>query len=193
MNLNNQKGVEKLTTTTNPLILMDSAILTSVEKTNLQSLAGFTANLSLLWRGTRDGFAASMFHSKCDGKTNTITIIKSTLNYVFGGYASVAWDSTSGYKTDANAYLFTLRANGVPISRKYTIINTQNAIYCHSTFGPMFGYDSSISSDSDRNQDSYIRCHSYQCPSGVSVDSFHSVFAGSDNFQVSEIEVFQIV
>jgi hypothetical protein len=183
------------TTTTNPLLLIDSTILTSDEETNLQSLAGFTGSLLLLWRGTRDGFDASTFHSKCDGKTNTITIIKSTLDYVFGGYASIAWDSTSGYKTDSNAYLFSLRVNGTSTSIKYPIIYTQYAICCFLGWGPHFGagYDISVLSNSNTNNNSYTRCHSYQCPSGVYKYSHHSKFTGSDNFQVSEIEVFQIV
>jgi hypothetical protein len=33
-------------------------------------------NGTLLYRGTRDGFTAKSFHEKCDGKENTITIIK---------------------------------------------------------------------------------------------------------------------
>jgi len=31
----------------------------------------------LLYRGTKDGFSASVFHSKCDGKGATIILIKS--------------------------------------------------------------------------------------------------------------------
>ena len=43
---------------------------------------------NLLYRATRDGFTASAFHEKCDGKENTITIIKTNGNYVFGGHTS---------------------------------------------------------------------------------------------------------
>ena len=49
---------------------------------------------SICWRATRDGWAASTFHSRCDGKSPTITIIqviKNSKKFVFGGYATVPW------------------------------------------------------------------------------------------------------
>ena len=64
-----------------------------------------SSNGILLYRATRDGFTNQAFHTKCDGKENTITIIKSNLNYVFGGYASSAWNSLGYYINDPNAFL----------------------------------------------------------------------------------------
>jgi hypothetical protein len=65
----------------------DSAILTPEENLNLAGMTRFNQQALLLYRATRDGFDASSFHSKCDGKANTVTIIKTDSNYVFGGYA----------------------------------------------------------------------------------------------------------
>ena len=45
----------------------------------------------LLYRATRDGFTAEAFHLKCDGKENTLTIIRNNLDYVFGGYTTAKW------------------------------------------------------------------------------------------------------
>jgi hypothetical protein len=44
----------------------------------LLALCEFPANQKwkLLYRGSRDGFSAKAFHSKCDYKANTLTIIK---------------------------------------------------------------------------------------------------------------------
>ena len=39
----------------------------------------------LLFRASRDGFAASVFHSKCDHKGPTITVVKSG-GSIFGGF-----------------------------------------------------------------------------------------------------------
>ena len=47
---------------------------------------------SLCWRATKDGWAASTFHSKCDYKGQTVTIVR-VGDYVFGGYTDVVWDS----------------------------------------------------------------------------------------------------
>ena len=44
------------------------------------------------WRAKTDGWAASTFHSKCDGKGPTVTIIK-VGSYIFGGYTGVSWSS----------------------------------------------------------------------------------------------------
>ena len=66
-------------------------------------------NEKLLYRATRDGFTAKAFHSICDGKANTITIIKNNFNYVFGGFASAAWNSSGIFASDNSAFVFSLR------------------------------------------------------------------------------------
>ena len=42
------------------------------------------------WRASVDGWAASTFHLRCDGKGPTVTIIK-VQQYIFGGYTSTSW------------------------------------------------------------------------------------------------------
>ena len=44
----------------------------------------------LCWRASQDGWAADTFHSLCDEKGPTITIVK-VGRYIFGGYTSVSW------------------------------------------------------------------------------------------------------
>jgi hypothetical protein len=64
---------------------------------------------SLLYRGTRDGFGAKDFHSKCDGKSNTLTIIKAKASSnIFGGFSSASWDSSNTSKCDPKAFVFSL-------------------------------------------------------------------------------------
>jgi hypothetical protein len=45
---------------------------------------------SLCYRATRDGWSSSTFHSKCDNKGATVTIIR-VGSYIFGGYSDVSW------------------------------------------------------------------------------------------------------
>ena len=45
------------------------------------------------WHAKTDGSAASTFHSNCDGKGPTVTIIKYG-QYIFGGYTDRSWKST---------------------------------------------------------------------------------------------------
>ena len=44
----------------------------------------------LCWRASVDDWAASTFHSRCDGKEPTVTIIR-VGRYIFGGYTSRSW------------------------------------------------------------------------------------------------------
>ena len=44
----------------------------------------------LCYRASTHGWAVSTFHSRCDGKANTTTIIKVGI-YVFGGYTDIPW------------------------------------------------------------------------------------------------------
>ncbi len=68
-------GTSKVLNTT----IIDSVILVELEKfRNLMSLCEFPIDqkLSLIYRASQDGFEASSFHSKCDNKPNSLTIIK---------------------------------------------------------------------------------------------------------------------
>ena len=40
----------------------------------------------LLYQASRDGFAAAVFHSKCDNKGPTVTIVN-----IFGGFTEQSW------------------------------------------------------------------------------------------------------
>jgi hypothetical protein len=148
----------------------------------------------LLYKATRDGFTASSFHSKCDGKANTVTIIKTSSNYVFGGFTAAMWSSPSSiiYGHDATAFIFSLRRNGISYNEKYMVKNAIHAIENHSAYGPTFGgggYDSDIHINNNNGGLTNFG-QSYNRPSGISDTSY---LAGSYNsWTVSEIEVFQI-
>ena len=49
-----------------------------------------TVSGNLLYRASRDGWGASNFHSCCDNKGPTVTVVKSG-NYIFGGYTEHEW------------------------------------------------------------------------------------------------------
>ena len=50
----------------------------------------------LLFRASRDGFAASAFHSKCDNKGPTVTIVRSG-NNIFGGFTEESWTNSGKF------------------------------------------------------------------------------------------------
>ena len=56
----------------------------------LEAVAGSHSNWKLCYRASSHGWAGSTFHSRCDGKPHTVTIIRKR-QYVFGGYTDIAW------------------------------------------------------------------------------------------------------
>jgi hypothetical protein len=78
---------------------------------NLFDLLEFKENqrLVLLYRGSLHGFRASVFHSKCENFSKTLTVIKVTESgNIFGGYTAATWDHIEQYKSDKSAFIFSL-------------------------------------------------------------------------------------
>jgi hypothetical protein len=96
---------------------------------------------SLLYRGTRDGLTNIAFHSKCDNKGCTLTVIETTCGNVIGGYSNTAWLSTGVYKVANKAFLFALSGGGIssPCKMKLKDANHQFAIYCGNGRSTAFG------------------------------------------------------
>ena len=71
----------------------ESVILTNEEHRRvLKTWLPIKSEWRLLFRASRDGFAALAFHSKCDNKGPTVTVVKSSGN-IFGGFTGNAWKS----------------------------------------------------------------------------------------------------
>jgi len=155
------------------------------------------SNWEPCWRATRDGFAASDFHSGCDARGATVTVIRSTDGYIFGGYSDVDWSGDRGWVTSNDAFLFLLNSAGLgqtPFKAR-VFQNHANAVYVSSSFGPTFGggHDLLVSSDSNQNTDSNTNWgYTYNLPSGFTYSTTQAkeMAAGTYTFQITEIEVF---
>ena len=173
-----------------------SNILTTSEmKDNLINLIQFNHSntWTLIYQATRDGFAVSTFHSKCDNKPNTLSVIRSSNGNVFGGYTEQSWSGSQQYKTDLSAFIFSLiNKQNKPLKMKCS--KCQHAIYCHNSYGPIFGdgHDFVISDNSNTNTNSPSSLGgSYSHPDyAYGSNEAKSFLAGSYNFKVSEIEVY---
>lgn len=62
----------------------------------------------VLNRGTRDGWRAEDFHRLCDSQGETLTVIKSPDDCLFGGYADQPWQRRDAPVKSSKAFLFTL-------------------------------------------------------------------------------------
>ena len=137
---------------------------------------------TLLFRASRDGFGASNFHSKCDGKSNTVTLVETLTGRRFGGFTDVAWDQSSGYKSGSNGFIFSLDDKAIYYNK-----NNSYNIYCGSDRGPTFGsgHDFYICDNCNSRNSSYNNSDSSYGTNGKK-----NAMAGEYNFLVKDYEVF---
>jgi hypothetical protein len=184
-----------------PPSVWESAIVSIFPKI----LGEFCGNkFSLLWRGSRDGFKATQFHCRCDGHANTLTLILDTNGNIFGGFTPVEWESSrkgkrkkdpdeAFQKADPSqkSFLFTLKNPRNVSARRFALKDERKdeAICCDSNRGPDFS-DMTIEDNCNANPESFTYLGDrYTNDTGLNGKTF---FTGSDEFQVKEIEVFEI-
>ena len=98
-------------------------------------------DIKLLYRASRDGDGKE-FHTKCDGKQNTVTFVKTVNNRKFGGFANREWDSNNICYQDQNAFLFSIDNNEsytIDIRNKYNLSNN-NLFYIKDKNGSNLFY-----------------------------------------------------
>ena len=154
-------------------------------------------NTILLYKGSRDGFEASKFHSLCDNKGPTITFIKSHLNKIFGGFINDSWHSKDNYTYCKESFLFSLdkreKYKHKKSDKKYSYFGGKS--YSVVFGGGFNGHDICISNNSNMNKDRYSNFgNTYTSPEGVIYNTpvGNSYLAGEHKFTVKEIEVYSI-
>jgi hypothetical protein len=151
-------------------------------------------NISLLWRGSRDGFRARDFHRCCDSYANTLTVILDTNGNIFGGFTPACWQPRGGFSPDPKrqSFLFTLKNPHNCSARIFPLKPDRRAyvITCAPLWGPRFSdigvYDNCNANAvnfADHFGDNYIN------DTGLCAETF---FTGSQKFTVKEIEVFRL-
>jgi hypothetical protein len=130
-------------------------------------------------------------------------VILDTKGNIFGGFTPVEWESRVSKRDGSNckkadeslkSFLFTLKnPHNIP-ARKFPLKaeKKSGAIDCDSKWGPCFGhpYDIAVNDDCNTNDDSFI--HLGKCYTNDTGLDEEIVFTGSGDFQVKEIEVFEI-
>ncbi|XP_028402102.1 TLD domain-containing protein 1-like [Dendronephthya gigantea] len=152
--------------------------------------------LQLCYRASKHGFASSTFHSLCDHRGPTVTLVRTGF-YVFGGFTDQSWGGSARYIRSTNSFLFSFRNKynikpfKLPVYR-----NHNNAIYTNNGYGPTFGggHDLHIRTNANANAGSYTNLgHTYKPPSGYNygASNTRALLAGHyNNFRVNEIEVY---
>ena len=142
---------------------------------------------NLVYRATKHGHFPEDFHNKCDGKNNTITIIKTEKGMKFGGYINYAWDSKSEWIIDyEDCFIFSLNHRKI-----YNPIKGKNKYFFYKGFGPNFaefGTEDNLFQNTSLNVNDKRKANEYF--SGFTSD--YEINGGKQQFKAVEIEVLQI-
>ena len=149
----------------------------------------------LLYRATRDGNSSESFHQKCDNIKETLTIIKTTKDLIFGGYTEKTWEKSNGLnKKDENGIGFCF---SVDLKKIYNNTNeATSTIRCYSDKGPdfygvdiyMFDIYFPIDTHSFSNKG-----YNKSCKSFGNFERDYEINNGESKFLMKELEVFQII
>ena len=138
----------------------------------------------LLYKATRDGFAAKNFHDRVDNHSNILVIGVTQNNETFGAYTPLSFGVNGSYKKDGSmtSFLFNLDRK-----IKYPIKIADKAVCDNSSYGPIFGSGNDLlicdNSNSSSSSSSVVG-HTYENTDGK------NLFEGSPSMK--EIEVFLI-
>ena len=137
-----------------------------------------------LFSTSRNGDSASDFHSKCNGKSNSLVLVKTKTGKRFGGFTSLHWSyASNNYANDSKAFVFSLDNREC-----YKYNNNGNAIYCHSSYGPTFGggHDFYLCNGCLTKNESYTSQNSYN------YNGKNYALNGSQYFTPEVYEVYQV-
>ena len=148
--------------------------------------------LSQKYQASVDGFSAKNFHDYCDGLKHTLTIVKTTRGYIFGGYTDEAWNSHNEYVKDPNAFIFSL-INRESNPLKMKCLETRYTVRGHSgRCIQQYGDALCLSSNSNVTMNSFSNLGDvYNHPSyAYGSTQANEFMAGSAHFKNLEIEMY---
>ena len=136
----------------------------------------------LLYRASRDG-DSTQFHTKCDGRENTVTFVKAKNGRKFGGFANKAFHSSNGWISDPNCFVFSLNF------QECYYYKTNDMICGSNSNGPLWGsgYDLHLASGCLSNTSSSTSQSSFEYY-GKS-----NALSGSTNFQAEDYETYELI
>lgn len=142
-------------------------------------------SLRLLYRATRDGDAASDFHSRCDKENNTLVVVKTKEGLRFGGFTSETWEGDDVDKKDNKAFCFSLDRMKI-----YNCIKGKRAIFASPYSGPTF--ENCIFQIKDKCFDEGGECSDSNTPYFDNQEKLYEINNEKEIFKVEEVEVFGV-
>ena len=140
--------------------------------------------INLLYKATVDSDKASAFHEKCDDAKSTIVFVETDDGKRFGGYTSCSWSGDCIEKEDQDAFVISLDK-----MKTYDNIPGEEAIGCYPKFGPIFlGCQIRIYDDAFTKGGT-----TYEKGLNYSTEEDYELTDGKRNFNVKEIEVYEVI
>ena len=119
-----------------------------------------------------------------------MVIVRSTTGHTFGAYASAPWTSASSYTNADGCFLFLVENPHNDAPTCFDCTSTANAMYCGSSYGPIFGNGHDIVIfPGDAGQ-------SYTGVPGGYADTLgrgNATFTGAKNFTPEDYEVWAVI
>lgn len=167
------------------LAFKDSKIIQNDDEKNLM-LSLINKKLietNLLFNSINDGNLLSKFFIKVENKFPTLIIIKTTNNYVFGGYASIPWKCDGKWYSDENSFIFSFNTK-----QKYKVKDNNKPDHIFGRYDLVqFGNDIRIYDKCISNNQNFVGKMFYNSPDNYEING------GNQYFTVSSYEVFEII
>ena len=160
-----------------------------------------TLKPKLLYRGQADNMDTKSFHTECDGKGATVTlmscgsIVNESEGFTVGGFLDESWNSSNQRICSKEAFLFSVTGKV-----KFPLIpgHERRAAYGSSNYGPTFGQGNDLclkgrTSKFEANQHSYA--NSEQLTTTILSNSNEEIRTWREEssrgeYEVIELEVF---
>ena len=152
--------------------------------------------MEIIYRASRDGVSKDEFYKKCNLKANTICIIQTPQNNVFGGFTSLKWleptrDIEVEHMKDPKAFVYIIRSSEGDDAKLYPVQHGgKNAIQHYvsgylsfGTYGSAFYVDAIGDISCIATEDN--SCHEYNL-------KMYQLNGTVTDCEPVEIEVFQL-
>ena len=91
-------------------------------------------SLTLLFRGSRDGFENAKFHERCDNQGPLLVIIKTQKDILIGGFCSISWKNVGSDLVDPKCVVFSITRQKI-----YNRLNDNNNVFFGTGYSPVIG------------------------------------------------------
>ncbi|EXX75451.1 hypothetical protein GLOIN_2v1766005 [Rhizophagus irregularis DAOM 181602=DAOM 197198] len=135
---------------------------------------------NLIFRASRDGYKASVFHEKCNNEGSIIILgkIRGT-NQIVGGYKPFYWEGPGVYKYTRDSFVFFFNDyRYIDTGKIGKLIDEDLTLICNGRWMPIFGKDLAMQLNGYKWTSSPYAYPNLNIP---------------NNFEIDDYEVFQVI